>query len=80
MRAPRARPAAGDQDVLAVVVWPDGSRDILGSWIEQTEGAKFWMKVFPDLKTRGGQRDGFAPDHRFIANPDPAGELRRPNP
>ena len=25
---------------------PDGTRDILGLWIEQTEGAKFWMKVF----------------------------------
>ena len=34
---------------------PDGSRDILGIWIEQTEGAKFWMKVFTDLKTRGCQ-------------------------
>ena len=32
---------------------PDGSRDILGLWIENTEGAKFWMKVFNDLKTRG---------------------------
>jgi mutator family transposase len=32
-----------------------GSRDILGIWIEQTEGAKFWMKVFTDLKTRGCQ-------------------------
>lgn len=32
---------------------PDGSRDILGLWIEGTEGAKFWMKVFNDLKTRG---------------------------
>jgi hypothetical protein len=34
-------------------VLPDGSRDILGLWIEGTEGAKFWMKVFNDLKTRG---------------------------
>lgn len=38
---------------LALGVLPDGSRDILGLWIEQTEGAKFWMKVFNDLKTRG---------------------------
>jgi putative transposase len=38
---------------LALAVLPDGSRDILGIWIEQTEGAKFWMKVFTDLKTRG---------------------------
>lgn len=40
---------------LALAVRPDGSRDILGIWIEQTEGAKFWMKVFTDLKTRGCQ-------------------------
>jgi putative transposase len=38
---------------LALAVLPDGTRDILGIWIEQTEGAKFWMKVFTDLKTRG---------------------------
>jgi putative transposase len=38
---------------LALAILPDGSRDILGIWIEQTEGAKFWMKVFTDLKTRG---------------------------
>jgi putative transposase len=40
---------------LALAVLPDGTRDIVGIWIEQTEGAKFWMKVFTDLKTRGCQ-------------------------
>jgi transposase-like protein len=38
---------------LALGVQPDGTRDILGLWIENTEGAKFWMKVFNDLRTRG---------------------------
>jgi putative transposase len=38
---------------LALGVLADGTRDILGLWIENTEGAKFWMKVFTDLKTRG---------------------------
>ena len=38
---------------LALGVRTDGSRDILGLWIEQTEGAKFWMKVFTDLRARG---------------------------
>jgi putative transposase len=38
---------------LALGILPDGTRDILGLWIENTEGAKFWMKVFNDLKTRG---------------------------
>jgi len=40
---------------VALGVLPDGTRDILGLWIEQTEGAKFWMKVFTDLRTRGCQ-------------------------
>jgi putative transposase len=38
---------------LALGVLRDGTREILGLWIETTEGAKFWMKVFNDLKTRG---------------------------
>jgi transposase-like protein len=38
---------------LALGVRTDGCRDILGLWIEQTEGAKFWLKVFTDLRTRG---------------------------
>ena len=38
---------------LALGILPDGTRDILGLWIEGAEGAKFWMKVFNDLKTRG---------------------------
>ena len=39
--------------VYLLAVLPDGTRDILGLWIEQTEGAKFWLKVFTDLKARG---------------------------
>lgn len=38
---------------LALGVLADGTRDVLGLWIEQTEGAKFWLKVFNELKTRG---------------------------
>ena len=38
---------------LALGMLADGTRDILGVWIEQTEGAKFWMKIFTELKTRG---------------------------
>ncbi len=38
---------------LALGVLPDGRRDVLGIWIEQTEGAKFWLKVFNELKSRG---------------------------
>lgn len=38
---------------LALGILPDGTRDILGIWIEQTEGAKFWLKVFNEMKNRG---------------------------
>ena len=38
---------------LALGVRRDGTREILGLRIETTEGAKFWMKVFNDLKNRG---------------------------
>src|ERR1700741_3705963 len=38
---------------LALGVRRDGTREVLGLWIETTEGAKFWMKLFNDRKTRG---------------------------
>jgi len=38
---------------LALAMLPDGTRDVLGIWIEQTEGAKFWLKVFNELRSRG---------------------------
>ena len=30
-----------------------GTKEILGLWIEQTEGAKFWLRVMNELKNRG---------------------------
>ncbi len=38
---------------LALGVTLDGDRDVLGMWFQETEGAKFWMQVLTDLKTRG---------------------------
>ncbi len=38
---------------IALGVLPDGTKDILGLWIEQTEGAKFWLRVMNELKGRG---------------------------
>jgi transposase-like protein len=38
---------------LALGVLPDGSKDILGIWIEQSEGAKFWLRVITEIKNRG---------------------------
>jgi transposase-like protein len=31
----------------------DGTKDVLGLWIEQTEGARFWLGVMNELKNRG---------------------------
>ncbi len=38
---------------LALGIDATGRKDVLGLWIEQTEGAKFWLKVFNDIKQRG---------------------------
>lgn len=38
---------------LAIGVTCLGTKEILGLWIEQTEGAKFWMRVMTELKGRG---------------------------
>lgn len=38
---------------IALGVRPDGTKEILGLWIEQTEGAKFWLRVMNDLRHRG---------------------------
>ena len=38
---------------LAIGVTCDGDKDVLGLWIEQTEGAKFWLRVMNELKARG---------------------------
>jgi putative transposase len=38
---------------VALALNPDGEKEVLGLWIEQTEGAKFWLKVINELKARG---------------------------
>jgi transposase-like protein len=38
---------------VAVGVTLEGSRDVLGLWIEKTEGARFWTSVLTDLRNRG---------------------------
>lgn len=38
---------------LAIGVRPSGEREVLGLWIEQTEGAKFWLRVMNEIRTRG---------------------------
>jgi putative transposase len=38
---------------IALGVRADGAKEILGMWIEQNEGAKFWLRVMNELKNRG---------------------------
>jgi putative transposase len=38
---------------LALGIQRDGTKEVLGLWIQQTEGAKFWLVVMKELKHRG---------------------------
>jgi putative transposase len=38
---------------VALGVRPDGTKEILGLWLEQNEGAKFWLRVMNELRNRG---------------------------
>ena len=38
---------------LALGIKLDGEKELLGIWIAQTEGAKFWLQVVTELKNRG---------------------------
>jgi putative transposase len=40
---------------LAIGMRCSGHKEILGIWIEQTEGAKFWLRVMSELRNRGVQ-------------------------
>ena len=40
---------------LALAITSEGDKEVLGLWIEQTEGAKFWLKVMNELQARGLQ-------------------------
>lgn len=38
---------------VALAITLDGKKDVLGVWIGENEGAKFWLKVCTELKNRG---------------------------
>ena len=39
----------------AIGINAEGFKDVLGLWLEKTEGAKFWLSVLTELKNRGVQ-------------------------
>jgi len=38
---------------IALGVRVDGTKEVLGLWLEQNEGAKFWLRVMNELRNRG---------------------------
>ena len=40
---------------LAIGVTMTGEKEVLGLWLSQTEGAKFWLQVVTELRNRGVQ-------------------------
>ena len=40
---------------LAIGINMNGEKEVLGLWVSQTEGAKFWLSVVTELKNRGVQ-------------------------
>ena len=38
---------------LAIGMRCSGHKEVLGIWIEQTEGAKFWLRVMTEIRNRG---------------------------
>ena len=38
---------------IAPGVRGDGTKEVLGMWLEQNEGAKFWLRVMNELRNRG---------------------------
>ena len=38
---------------MALGVTPEGEREVLGLWIADNEGAKFWLSIMNNLKNRG---------------------------
>ena len=40
---------------LAIGITMNGEKEVLGLWLAQTEGAKFWLQVVTELRNRGVQ-------------------------
>lgn len=58
VKSREAGPVKNKAVYLALGINLQGEKELLGLWIADTEGAKFWLSVFTELKNRGVQ-DGF---------------------
>ena len=41
---------------LALAINSEGKKELLGLWLSENEGSKFWMTVLTELQNRGGER------------------------
>ena len=73
---------------VALGVTPEGTKDILGLWIETSEGAKFWLRVMNELRNRGVEDiliavvdglKGFPRGDRRGVSADDRADLHRPS-
>lgn len=68
---------------IALAVNMEGEKEILGIWIEKTEGAKFWLSVITELKNRGVEDiliaciDGLSGFSEAISSIFPKTEIQR---
>ena len=71
---------------IALGMGVDGHKEVLGIWLESTEGAKFWLKVISELKNRGVQDiliaccdglKGFPSGHRGRVSEDGRANVHR---
>jgi hypothetical protein len=51
---------------IALGVRADGAKEVLGLWLEQNEGAKFWLRVMNELRNRGVEDILLAGNRRAI--------------
>ncbi len=75
---------------ITLGIQPDVTKEVLGIWIEQTEGAKFWMRVMTELKNprhrrypdrRRGRAEGLSRcDHRHFPQDGRANRHRSSDP
>jgi putative transposase len=52
---------------LALGVNTEGQKELLGIWISENEGAKFWLNLLTEIKNRGVS-DIFRGDYHFTYN------------
>ncbi len=68
---------------LALAITLEGQKELLGLWVGEAEGAKFWLRVLTELKHRGVQDilitcvDGLAGFPEAIESVYPATQIQR---